>query len=507
MRKQNLEKNIAGGTAVTNARGGVCRCAFSRFSNLSSWLCLSWSYLSCLLRSGLCFLLTIILIGVSSTSVFAGIDKDLAAFYDSIGYDSNITAAGAYHSQEAGYYAGGSAILRSRVRNLAVVHLDAPLQKSGCGGIDLFFGGFSFINAEQLTKFFRQIMNNATGYAFNLALETMVPEIAHAMQYMQAQAQKINAMNFNSCETAEALVGGLWPKTRANHQQVCQDLGTLNGAFADWAMARQKCGNGGETDKVLDKAAKEKSYAPRILTNKNIIWEAIKQSGFLKDDPDTAMLVMNLTGTIIYNAKGVLNFINPRLNENIVKTLLDGGDAEILVCDEKDLCLAPKEGKLAIKKDNGLRSQIIKTINEIVVGTIKDTKTTDKQKGFINSVAIPIVKFTNVALTSGNDAQALQLTIIADAIAKELLKKYLVELLSLTKSGITTTQDYESQLLARLEANIQAALVFAENIKVDAHQEIQDLTLLLKNMHDTEKEVTAKISDQLKRHLNGGGCS
>jgi hypothetical protein len=31
-------------------------------------------------------------------------------------------------------------------------------------------------------------MNNSSGYIFNLTPETMIPEIAHAMKYIQDQA-------------------------------------------------------------------------------------------------------------------------------------------------------------------------------------------------------------------------------------------------------------------------------------------------------------------------------
>ncbi len=38
-------------------------------------------------------------------------------------------------------------------------------------------GSFSFINGEQLQRFVKQIMSNAAGYFFDLALQTTVPEI------------------------------------------------------------------------------------------------------------------------------------------------------------------------------------------------------------------------------------------------------------------------------------------------------------------------------------------
>jgi conjugative transfer pilus assembly protein TraH len=442
------------------------------------------------------------LLGMSliSVAVFAGINEDLSNFYNSLGYDGNITSAGAYQGQEAGYYSGGSMALRSRVRTLQVIHLDAPSIRAGCGGIDIFLGGFSFVSGEQITKFFRHVMNNAMGYAFNLALETMVPEIAHAMQYIQKMAQEVNALNESSCEMAEALVGGMWPKTRANHQQVCRDLGTNSSHFADWAKARQGCNSATEQREQLDKAAEDPKYKKMMLINKNIVWTAIKESKFLGDDDEVATLLMNLTGTLIYDAESKPTAVPQQLNEKIVKALLDGGSADVSKCSDKE-CLNTKEGNITIAKEKGLRNQIIKLINDIVVGTRNDTPVSPKEIGFISSIGMPITKFTNVSLATGNESQALNLTNYADAIAKDVLKKYLVELLELTRQSIKVTGDYDPKTHKKFDQDISRALAFVENLKVDSHRDIQDLEVLKGSMRGTEREVTSKVSEQLKKHL------
>lgn len=41
-------------------------------------------------------------------------------------------------------------------------------------GIDAYLGSFSFINADQLQRFVKQIMSNAAGYFFDLALQATV---------------------------------------------------------------------------------------------------------------------------------------------------------------------------------------------------------------------------------------------------------------------------------------------------------------------------------------------
>ncbi len=107
---------------------------------------------------------------------------------------------------------GGSLFVRNRVRTVQLAHVTLPSFRSGCGGIDLFTGGFSFINSQNLVSSMKNILNNTAGYAFNLALESATPEIANAMKYMNTLANDVNRMNINSCEMSAGLVGSVWPK-------------------------------------------------------------------------------------------------------------------------------------------------------------------------------------------------------------------------------------------------------------------------------------------------------
>ena len=66
----------------------------------------------------------------------------------------------------------------------------------------------------------RNVMNSAKGYGMLLALEEVTPQIANGMKYIQDMANKVNQMNINSCEAAEGLVVGIWPKTQSAQRQV-----------------------------------------------------------------------------------------------------------------------------------------------------------------------------------------------------------------------------------------------------------------------------------------------
>ena len=110
-------------------------------------------------------------------------------------------------------------------------------------------------------------------------------------------AQEINANNFNSCEMAETLVGGMWPRTKATQQHICKDLGNYSGKFADWAEARQKCSDAGKYNETMNKAkeAGSQQYEKSVIVNNNLIWGALNKSGYLKDDPILRQFFMSLS--------------------------------------------------------------------------------------------------------------------------------------------------------------------------------------------------------------------
>ncbi|WP_308194186.1 conjugal transfer protein TraH, partial [Klebsiella pneumoniae] len=55
------------------------------------------------------------------------------------------------------------------------------------------------------------IQRTAGGIARCLSLQTTVPEIKTAKDFLQKMASDINSMNLSSCQAAQGIVGGLFP--------------------------------------------------------------------------------------------------------------------------------------------------------------------------------------------------------------------------------------------------------------------------------------------------------
>jgi conjugative transfer pilus assembly protein TraH len=160
--------------------------------------------------------------------------------------------------------------------------MQLPSLNAGCGGIDAYLGSFSMISGEEIQRFVKQIMSNAAGYAFDLALQTMVPELKQAKDFLQKLASDVNSMNMSSCQAAQGIIGGLWPVTQVSQQKICQDIAGETNMFSDWAASRQGCTVGGQGDKVTAKAGDAEK--DQVLKNKNLIWDTLSKNGLLGND-------------------------------------------------------------------------------------------------------------------------------------------------------------------------------------------------------------------------------
>lgn len=164
-------------------------------------------------RRAIAVVLSVSIVLTAPVSASAGVESEMQSFMTEMGAQANVTGPSAYQGQSAGYYSGGAMWARFPQKNIQPFNIQLPHARAGCGGIDLFAGSFSFINTAELVAMLKATANNALGFAFKLAIDTISPEIGKVMDELAQKVQQMNQMNISSCETAQALVGGLWPKT------------------------------------------------------------------------------------------------------------------------------------------------------------------------------------------------------------------------------------------------------------------------------------------------------
>ena len=117
----------------------------------------------------------------------ADVLSEMQSFWQ--GTVSNVTGPTAFDGQASGHWTLGNLYMRAPVRSEQIATVNLPSFRAGCGGIDAFAGAFSFIDSDQLVAFARSVAQNAAGFAFELALETISPVIAETMSKLRAHSR------------------------------------------------------------------------------------------------------------------------------------------------------------------------------------------------------------------------------------------------------------------------------------------------------------------------------
>ncbi len=432
------------------------------------------------------------------------VNGDLNKFYGSLNFDSNVSKAQAWQGQAANYMTGGSVYLRNKVKTVQLISLQVPSLNAGCGGIDAYLGAFSFINGAQIQTFAKQIMSNAMGYAFDLALQTMVPELKQAKDYLEKLASDINSSNMSSCQAAQGIVGGLWPRTQVSQQLICQDIGTSSNMFSDWAKSRQECGSGGQEESVNKKAPDEKK--DQVITDKNLIWDALGKNRMFDGNAELKQFVMSLVGTIIFDAKGKVTVLPPMVaDRTILNALMQGGSADIYVCGSRDssTCLSPTIGAVNISSSNGLVRQVIAMIDSIDA-KVKDGSSglTNKEKGFINTTGVPVLQFLMQSNMLGGQASSYLLT-VSDYIAKDIMFQYLSELVQQAQTALLGS-NYPEEAAQQLRENIVTAQHLVQQLKIESNADITALQAVNSHLTYLQSQTSTKVGNMYSANYSFG---
>lgn len=431
-----------------------------------------------------------------NSTIQASINSDLNTYWEGLGYQHNITSAKAWQDQQAGYYSGGSVVARTPSRNFQALHVELPDISSGCSGIDMHLGSLSYIKGDEIVKLGKSIMANGAGYAFDLALESTIPEIKHVKDRLEATVQKINQMNINSCEAAQNIVGGMFSKLKASQTQVCKETGTSKAMFSDWASARQSCASVGKFDAALDAAAKDNNRKNDVIINKNLIWEAIQNTNGLSSDKELSELVMSLTGTVIFDKKGNANIIAPMQNSNaLIQALLYGQTTKLWQCDNQ-ACLKPSQKDVSINANAALVHRVETMIVDIINKTHGDRPLTQEQIGFLNATPMPVVKFVTVMGSLKIAGGGINLTQYSELIAQDLLQQYLASLLKGISTSVTAT-NYPMEIENQMEAHVRDAQIAISKLDAHTSQKLATTLELVKNMQVLEQSLASNMTNQM----------
>jgi conjugative transfer pilus assembly protein TraH len=374
-----------------------------------------------------------------SELIHSDMNSEMNKFFNKLGSSAGVNSADVYNGQKAGYLTGGSISIRNESMNTKLAQIELPRFDSGCGGIDMFAGGFSFINKDQLINNLKSIGSSSIGYAFMLGLETVSPQVANVMKQLQSWSNTINGININSCETATLINGAIWPQTQAASQQICKNLGGKGGFFSDYVSARHKCSNPDDYDRQMKEVEKNSEYKDILTDEYNISWEAIKKQKLLAEDKELSEMFMTLMGTLIKRKKSSTvyeKYPSQVQKESFLASLINGGEINIYTCEKGDKkCLNIKETRKVIPSHESWSGKIYQLMTGIQDKIFKDEELDESQKNILSKSKLPLYKVVNVLSAYKKGACPIDILQLSEIVATDLLLQYLRECIFVVREG------------------------------------------------------------------------
>lgn len=429
------------------------------------------------------------------------------------GMFANLTTGGVVETPDRNAFVGGGLAVRVPTSTVNLAVFDPPRVSAGCGGLDLFGGSFSFINADQLVALFRKIAANAVGLAFKAAIEAINPELGKLMGEFQKLVNDLNGQAKNSCMLAQGLLGAIDFPTSSQIQSMVPDvssgLKSVTGMATDWLAGILKSTDDGVAQAQKDVKELDISYG-------NGVWNIInskKLGSMLTDfsgngglsDKKTNEILMSLTGMYINVIKDEGNdpsgAIKNNTGDGTFGHLIDIADLERGSSEQhklrKYVCLSDyiddeNAGCEDVTTEElnfiGMQGYVKKTLmgddtNPGVIELLQTSSplTTDQQK---------LLKYTNVPVMGllaavGDNPQAMAQVLVyaTPVISKGMLVNYLMAVQKVVQElKRNPTAPLKGDILSRLDylnkESDRLALSQNEDVK-----SINEMTQYVESVH------------------------
>lgn len=450
----------------------------------------------------------------------ADLNAEMQAMFNDLGALGNVTTPGAFRGQAMNLYTGGSLMMRAPGRNYPLATVQLPSLRAGCGGIDIYGGAFSFINKQQFIALLQNIGANAVGYAFKLALQSISPDIDKLLTELQDQINKINAMNINSCEAAQALVNGVVGEYDNSVMSGCANISQYLGSVSDRAEARLTCASNAPA--VVKTAANSADPNVRNATfvKGNVTWIALNQVGGSISQQEKE-LIMSVIGTVIlYPPADDGSGATPRYAEPTIVGLRDlllgrgasategNVDIEVYVCDEPAECLNPTRTTVSAKPFTRLVSERLRRMSDNIATRSPQAPA---DIGFVNNTSEPVYKMLSVAnaVPGSSTAETLIETykdVIALDYAETFLNRAIRQAMSALSQALKRT-GIEQQYIDAIRENAQEAQRQLLAEKQAAYAKVRSVSSMTQDLQTLERQLWSSMPSSVKSMLDFSASS
>lgn len=362
------------------------------------------------------------------TNSFASIGDEIEQMFRKFGFKVTTNDPGAYIAQTRGFITGGSLNFRSGYEPIQLFSINPPRIKAGCGGLDLYFGGISFINKDQFVNLLKTIGQNALGYAFQIGLEAVCPTCLEQLKSLLNRIQGWQKMMTDSCQAAKSIVDWVAGSVAEASINACEQRMIEEGEDPD--VAQQRCAQGSTTLNKLRQLKQEafsQNAAPAARVYGNAVWDALRQLPLSTEDKE---VIQSLVGTYLckMNDKGetVCEYIAPTIT---LRDFLYGNQSAKLirnrsVSDETKPEIEYYTGSIY----PGYKQKVVEKVTQIAQKLLRNQALSEEEKQFIDASVIPVSSLIEITKTNRgllNTAIEMTSDIAALSMAYSTVKRYI----------------------------------------------------------------------------------
>ncbi|MBX9827806.1 MAG: conjugal transfer protein TraH, partial [Xanthobacteraceae bacterium] len=346
-----------------------------------------------------------------------------------------------------------------------------------------------------------------------LAIDTVCPECSKIMQEFSQKAQLMNNLNINSCEMAQGLVGGIWPKGDLADKAICEAIGNSEGIFTDYAAAKHGCGTRGQRSSTTAQGSgKYDDVNPGVP--RNYTWTILKKSAFFSPggrfDEELAEYAMTLLGTIIYvppkdDEPGKFVPIVGEASSTLVTSLLDGttnGNVLIFDCDETEKCLNPGFKSLSLPASKALRPRVAALIGGMVQAIRDDTAISEEQKELLQVASIPLYKILTVQAAYGRGMPTDDRETLAEIASVDLLFAVLDRIVSEAGRSMSSFIGADEAKIAMWQNQVNVVRQALADRQANTHLKVNAVLQIIEKTAFIENVLAASMSPGMAASLD-----
>ncbi len=415
--------------------------------------------------------------------VLSFLSVNVSAYADMGGYMKGILnqienlTPNTYHMQQRGFFVGGTMKIPNQGVTIHPLSITLPnFKTNGCGGINGYLGGFSYLNFDALVQKMQQIIQAAPALAFQIALSVLSEKLTGSANFLESVTDAINNININSCSAMNGIVKNVSNAITNIGNKASQDSvnkqanggsDSYSTAFANLFTNPQQAVNDMWSKFKNDFNANQVEQAKKEygISNSLLTQAADDIGGLPSDFIDMMRYYVGDVLPVDNSSSGVpsqMLTVYPPCGANatpqgFIEDLTHSAIHELSIDELKaNSC----EGS-TVMENVGLVDEIKTDMEQIYNALLTNTNITDpKLVNLINMSPIPIYSFlSQAALVGGGGDLAAQLAQpVADAIvAKEAAyflhivraaaaNQAMTMHIASTKEAIRSVQDYEKYL-------------------------------------------------------------